>query len=452
MEQDLLQCDLPCPLLEERFSELKRSIISPADKQRVIESYGRLIQLLSASADRIAKHGPAIIPEIPFADIAANNGKLPEDFASLARETGCLIIRGVVPEQQATAWEKELKDYTWRHPKVAGFPKHDPQNFSLFWTKPQVEIRSHESVLKAMHAVSQLWHSSDEEAMIDLNSQVTYADRFRIRHPSKNEEYTLPAHQDSGAIERWEDPMYRACYQKIFEGRWEEYDAWNADFRSIAKTDLYATGESCSVFRSLQGWLSLSHTGTGEGTLRLIPNLKLSTAYMLLRPYFVLDEQFDSTTPLFPGARPGCLQFFPTESLHPHLDLKRTMIGIPPVKPGDYVFWHCDLIHEVDKLHPGTRDSSVSYNACVPLCPYNVESLVGQRKSFLDVLPPKDFAKYNHGELEAEHDDHGARVENILSLEGQRAMGFEQFDVDEEGITIGQRRMRQYANEMLGFR
>lgn len=266
-----------------------------------------------------------------------------------------------------------------------------------------------------------------------------------------DEEYTLPAHQDSGAIERWEDPMYRACYEKIFQGRWEEYDAWNADFRSNAKTDLYGTGESCSVFRSLQGWLSLSHTGTGEGTLRLVPNLKLSTAYLLLRPYFILDEQFDSSAPLFPGARPGSLQFFPTESLHPHLDLKRTMIGIPPVKPGDYVFWHCDLIHEVDKLHPGTRDSSVSYNACVPLCPYNVESLIGLRKSFQNVLPPDDFAKYNHGELEAEHDDNGAKVENILSLEGRRAMGFEKFDVDEEGITTGQRRMRQYANEMLGF-
>ncbi|CEL10619.1 hypothetical protein ASPCAL13736 [Aspergillus calidoustus] len=157
-----------------------------------------------------------------------------------------------------------------------------------------------------MHAVGQLWHLSDEEAIFDLSSQVAYTVRFRIRHPSKNEEYTLRTHQDS-AIERWENPMYRACYQKIFRGRWEEYDAWNADCRSNAKTDLYATGESCSVFRSLQGWLSLSHTGTGEGSLRLVPNLKLSTSYLLLRPYFILEEQFDCTTPLFPGAPPGSL-------------------------------------------------------------------------------------------------------------------------------------------------
>jgi hypothetical protein len=43
-------------------------------------------------------------------------------------------------------------------------------------------------------------------------------------------------------MERWEDPEYRACYKEIFEGRWEDYDPWNGDHRSDAKTDLYNTG------------------------------------------------------------------------------------------------------------------------------------------------------------------------------------------------------------------
>ena len=197
--------------------------------------------------------------------------------------------------------------------------------------------------------------------------------------------------------------------------------------------------------------MSLSYTSTGEGTLRLVPELKLSTAYQLLRPYFILGEQFDDTTPLFPGARPGSLQFFPTKELHPHLYMEKTMVGIPPVRPGDYVFWHCDLIHEVDKFHPGTRDSSVSYNGCVPLCPYNLDNLLKMRESFLTALPPSDFEKYEHGELEKEHDDHGAKRENILSIEGLRALGLEPFDVHEKGLTRGQREMRQLANKRLGF-
>lgn len=201
----------------------------------------------------------------------------------------------------------------------------------------------------------------------------------------------------------------------------------------------------------MQGWISLSHTSTGEGTLRLVPELRMTTAYQLLRPFFILDEQFDEVTPLFPGATPGRTQFRPTEELHPHLMMQKSMVGIPPVKPGDYVFWHCDLLHEVDKYHPGETDSSVSYNACVPLCPYNLENLLKQRKAFNEAMPPADFSSYGDKDVERDHEDHGAKPENILSREGRIALGLEPFDPNEEGLTEGQRAMRRLANEKLGF-
>lgn len=204
----------------------------------------------------------------------------------------------------------------------------------------------------------------------------------------------------------------------------------------------------------MQGWLSLSHTGTGEGTLRLLPSLKASLSYLMLRPFFVKGaEAFDDVSPMFPGGHPGKTQVLPTRDLHPDLQLDKSMVGMPPVKPGDYVFWHCDLLHEVDKFHPGKRDSSVVYNACTPVVPYNIDSLKSTKASFLQAEPPRDFAGYakSLGSFEAEnqHDDHGARLENILSSEGKKAMGFEKFDVDELGITEGMRRVRQMANEML---
>jgi hypothetical protein len=114
------------------------------------------------------------------------------------------------------------------------------------------------------------------------------------------------------------------------------------------------------------------------------------------------------------------------------------------------VYWHCDLLHEVDRFHPGTTDSSVVYNACTPLSPYNIDSLRASRQSFLDAKPPRDFNGLGYlYEEENSHDDHGARKENILSSEGMRAMGFEPFDVDEPGISEGARRVRQMANETL---
>lgn len=82
----------------------------------------------------------------------------------------------------------------------------------------------------------------------------------------------------------------------------------------------------------------------------------------MLRPFFVDGERFDASQPTFPGATPGHGQFFPTRKWHPHLQLERTVVSVPRVRPGDYVFWHADLVHEVERRHNGLEDSSVSFN------------------------------------------------------------------------------------------
>lgn len=174
-----------CPLLEEKYSKLKQSIVKPEHKTVLIESYHRLTKALEKEANRIEQLGPRAIPEIDFSEIESNSGRLPDGLIDIVRQTGCVILRGVVPEEQATKWEDDLKAYTKKHPKVSGYPKNDPQSFSLFWTKPQVEIRSHPRVLKAMQAMSRMWHLSRDDSLFDMGSQVAYADRFRIRHPSR---------------------------------------------------------------------------------------------------------------------------------------------------------------------------------------------------------------------------------------------------------------------------
>lgn len=47
------------------------------------------------------------------------------------------------------------------------------------------------------------------------------------------------------------------------------------------------------------------------------------------------------------------------DNLHLHLDLPNTMVHVPTVRPGDYIAWHCDTIHAVDKVHEGSTDSSL---------------------------------------------------------------------------------------------
>jgi hypothetical protein len=112
----------------------------------------------------------------------------------------------------------------------------------------------------------------------------------------------------------------------------------------------------CGVFRAFQGWTSLSHTGPNEGTLRVFPYLREMTAYVLLRPlfrekrsraevdresYLAADNwELDTETSCFPGSPVARSQEL-NDLTHPHLELGRTMVSIPTVRPGDQAWWHC---------------------------------------------------------------------------------------------------------------
>lgn len=194
----------------------------------------------------------------------------------------------------------------------------------------------------------------------------------------------------------------------------------------------------------------MSDNGPGCGTIQLLPDIKLSTAYML-----------------FYGASPGQGQVLKS-SWHPHLKLDKTVVSCPKADPGDYVFWHCDMVraaiavgrdqsnasalqvHQVEKEHNGTNDSSVAFIPVVPLCGYNTGNLVDQRKAFLEGVPPPDMPPRAGQGLEKNHEDRG-KEGSILSPEGRRLFGLDKFDADADGLTQGQRAVRELANEALGF-
>jgi hypothetical protein len=91
----------------------------------------------------------------------------------------------------------------------------------------------------------------------------------------------------------------------------------------------------------------MSSTGPNEGTLRVLPFLSLTCAYMMLRPFFrprsansesLKSEDWEiDTTSAFPGTGLGGAQEF-TEKTHPHLRLGEMMVSIPRVEPGDQVY------------------------------------------------------------------------------------------------------------------
>lgn len=437
---------------KEKFSKLKSQLIKPENAEKVKDSWKRLLVALEQMATEIEAEKSDYIPEVDWNTVKKNNGIYPTDVTEKFKQRGAMIVRNVVSRETALKWKDSMTEFVGNHPEIGGYPS-PITNWFAFWTSGEVQARSHPEIIKLMESMSQFFNIEDETLPVDKDSTVVYPDAFRVRPPGVLS--TLDLHLDAGSIERWEDPTYRSLYAPILEGRWEEWDPWRLDERAFAKTDLYSHLETrptaTSAFRALQGWLAMSDSKSGEGTLRILPNIKLVNAYSVLRPFFWRDDgEIDLETPKFPGVIVGSGQFFCTELTHPHLRHLQTVHSISHVQPGDYVFWHCDTAHEVDKQHSGTTDSSVFFNAYCPLSPYNVQNMVATKDAFLSASTPIDFRKDKKSTMvyEGNFSDHGAKQENILSEEGLQAMGLKKFE-ESGNLTPGQLLARRIANEAM---
>lgn len=348
----------------------------------------------------------------------------------------------MVPEEEALSWKEEIREYVRRNPTTKAFPKDNPAVYELYWSPGQIKARAHPNLIETQKFLLSFWHSKRKNSAIDINTPVAYADRVRIRMPG-DAGFALGPHVDGGSAERWEKEGYGrgGVYNDIWHGDWEKFDPWELSCRLPVEADLYNGAGACSMIRSYQGWLSMSATGAGQGTLLVNPLFKLATAYYLLRPFFsprntntesssYLDASNWALDPiqnsLIQGATLGMTQEL-SNALHPHLELEKSMIHVPDVRPGDYVAWHCDTIHSVDKVHNGTTDSSVMYIPACPLTETNAHYLIRQREAFLNGTPGPDFPG---GKGESEHVGRmtAEDVEKAGGIEGSRAMGLKPWD------------------------
>ncbi|CAH2352845.1 hypothetical protein CLIB1423_08S02388 [[Candida] railenensis] len=446
------------PDLDPVYSKLKQRLVRKQDVSAVKESWKRLLIALESEVTKISTQGSSYVPSVQWEDIRKNNYQIPDSASKLFKERGALMVKGLVDEQKIDKWFHELTDFCKEHPETAGYTYPNPAAwYNLFWTKPQSEARNHDNVRKLFKAMSNQFYVEDEEnSLIDLDTNIVYGDRIRIREPGQSA--ALKLHLDSGSIERWEDEKYRATYKEIFEGNWEDWDPFKLDERQFAHEDLYTYLDTkrptiCSSFRTLQGWLALSNNKTGEGTLKVLPSLKLAITYVLLRPLFwkdpesgnLDDYEIDLETPKFPGATPSTGQLFLLDEFYPHLNQAKSVVGIPDVNKGDFVFWHADILHEVDKEHNGSGHSSVFYYGVTPLSITNIPTLLDTKDAFTRNVSPEDYrSQLPKDTVEFQ----GADVKDIPDREGLQSMGLEEFDITDD-LKPNQRKIRQIANDAL---
>lgn len=458
------------PLAPE-YADLKSRLIKGRENE-VRESWERLLRDLREEIPHIVELGSKVIPEVDFKDI----DNAPETFSSELRKRGVAVIRGVVPEQDALQWKEDLREYIRQNPQTKAFPADNPQVFELYWSRTQLLARGHPNMLKAQKFLMSYWHSINPHIPISTQHPISYADRLRMRLPG-DAKFALGPHVDGGSVERWDEKGYGLgkVYDSVWKGRWEDFDPWEASCRLPVHSDLHQGVGACSAFRMFQGWMSMSTCSAFEGTLLVNPLLAKATAYYLLRPFFSPKRgvepgaqttseaiaqstdflasdnwEMDATpTSWVHGATPGHGQEL-SHLLHPHLDLQKSMIHMPTVKPGDYVAWHCDTIHAVDKLHAGKADSSVLYIPACPMTEDNANYLVRQRENFVNGTPSPDFGG---GVGESEHVGRikAEDMHDLVGTEGCRAMGLEAWDSDAAGLIPGQRVILDRANKILGF-
>ncbi|KAH8829149.1 hypothetical protein DL96DRAFT_1596877 [Flagelloscypha sp. PMI_526] len=328
------------PVLPDRFTQLKKDIF----REELIQCWKDIVDELEVTTNKVITAGSNMIPRYSYDEIRSG---LSEEQAKVIKDVGSVVITGAVSPELYRG-NRPVRTYIDQNKeRVKGFPSNDIQIYELYNTRSQILARTNPAILDSQRIL--------------IRADTSFA--------------VGSAHTDAGGVELWEDPGFRAFYARIFEGKWREHDPFDADKRVDVVSDMYHVSKRCSVFRTFQGWTSMSTTGPGEGSLRVLPFLKLSSAYLLLRPFFrpspsnpnsLKDWELNLDTPHFPGAAIGKTQEL-NHNTHPHLRLNETMLRIPQVQPGDQVYWHCDVIHAVDTLQGGKSDASVLYIPAVPL-------------------------------------------------------------------------------------
>lgn len=360
------------PDFERMRNELK------VDDKKISETWNQLNEKLETELQLIRQQGTQVIPEISYDSIVTNNDRIPNEILESVYKRGVLIIRGTIATDEIAKMKESLFEYM----KENNLDIEDSNKtfIDIYWSKSQMAARQHPNMFRVQKALLALWKNIDKNVEINLEDPKMYIDRMRIRQPGTH--FDLKPHVDGGGVDMWCDPSCRKKYEDLFDN-WENFDPYLADQRADVDLEKLKIPNGCTFFRGFQGWLSLSNSDTGSGTLRVLPLLKEATAYWFLRP-FLPDVPKDLL--------PGCSST-KTFYVHPkwHQKLYENIISLPKIEPGDTVWWHPDIIHSVESEHQGSEANIVFYIPAGPDTPHNRRYLAKMRSAFEAGRSPPDF-------------------------------------------------------------
>ncbi|MCP3765781.1 MULTISPECIES: DUF1479 domain-containing protein [unclassified Streptomyces] len=373
------------------------------------------VRLAEIRADE--ERGESVWPVIDYADIA--DGTVTPEQLDKLRRRGCLVVRGHFEREQALGWDASIVDYVERNEFFENYrgPGDDffgsvgskPEIYPVYWSQAQMEARQSDRMATVQSFLNSLWkHESEGVRWFDPDRDALYPDRIRRRPPGADSG-GLGTHLDPGTLDLWMTRAYQQAFRHLFDGSVEEYDPWDAAHRTAGPQ--YPGSTMCSAFRTFQGWTALSDMDHDQGVLHTVP-IPEAMAYLMLRPLLadVPDDDMCGVT---------TNQVFPAgEKWHPLL--MEALTGIPDVKAGDSVWWHCDMIHSVAPVTGQKGWGNVMYIPAAPWCPRNEEYAATVREAFLTGSSPGDFPEEHY-----ERDWTGRFDVDRLNGTGRRGLGLD---------------------------
>lgn len=386
------------PLAEQVPADVPGSIraMKASVRDRIGDVRAAFDQVEAFIADRVAEieaakaAGEEVWPVIDYDDIAA--GRVSASDLAKVHRRGCLVVRGHFPVETATDWDRELVDYVERNQFFENYrgpgdnffgtlAASRPEIYPVYWSHPQMQARQHERMAVVQSFLNRQWKfESQGTTWFDPDQNIVYPDRIRRRPPGATSK-GLGAHTDSGSLERWLLPAYQQVFRHVYGGDFANYDAWDAAYR----TDVHeyeGSSTMCSAFRTFQGWTALSEMRNDQGVLAAVP-IPEAMAYVLLRALLddVADDELCGVTPRH--VLPVDTQWHPL--------LLRAYSGIPDMRPGDSVWWHCDVIHGVQPVTDQQGWGNVMYIPAAPMCAKNATYAQQVAQRFRAGESPDDF-------------------------------------------------------------
>ena len=290
----------------------------------------------------------------------------------------------------AAAWDRDIVDYVesnrffenYRGPgdDFFGSVGSKPEIYPIYWSQAQMQARQSDRMATVQGFLNNQWrHESDGVQWFDPDRDSLYPDRIR-RRPEGANSNGLGTHLDPGTLDLWMTQAYQQAFRHLFDGTVEQYDPWDASHRTAGPQ--YPGSTMCSTFRTFQGWTALSNMDHDQGLLHTVP-IPEAMGYLMLRPLLsdvAADDMCGVTVNrVFPASR----QWHPV--------LLEALTGIPDVKAGDSVWWHCDMIHSVAPVRDQKGWGNVMYIPAAPWCPRNEAYAASVRKAFITGSSPSDF-------------------------------------------------------------